>query len=556
MKNSITENIKTFIARSERFGIKDIENQKIWRSTQNIAKLCRISPKEAVIFSYAYFFTLTEESFRPKDISREISDDPFMVSEVIRILTDFEARGIITPESRTRVHRYYSISNDIIKQITNNENPFEGRDKKEKDFFQVADDLLEMILSRRNHFMSDNKYKCFDIFIADNIDFLIVKYLTDKQIARDEWPIFLYTFAYHYNGSPNVRLNDCIRNIYEGPRERYDISNKFREQKSDLFTNKLIEYAGGNFQSNGKIQITEDVMKTMLGEHFPIIKANMSKTDFSQGFVTPEQITERQLYYNDDEGEQIKVLSDLIAPEKLQTVQEQLKNEGYREGVCILLHGVPGTGKTESVLQIAKASNRPIMQVDMSSIRDKFVGESEKNVAEIFRKYNEVCSTSDVLPILLLNEADALLNKRIQVQRSTDQMNNTMQNILLEEMENFKGILFATTNLADNLDTAFERRFLFKICFKNPSLEARLAIWKHHFPELKKKELKTISEKYTFSGGKIENVVKKVKLNNILYGKKTKLSEIIQLCEDENSLSTDARPQMKKIGFMQTEKRA
>lgn len=96
------------------------------------------------------------------------------------------------------------------------------------------------------------------------------------------------------------------------------------------------------------------------------------------------------------------------------------------------------------------------MQVDMSQMRDKFVGESEKNVKAIFTRYRRLCQESDITPILLLNEADALLSVRLEkMTTSVDQMANTMQNIILQEMENLEGILIATTNLTNNLDGAF-----------------------------------------------------------------------------------------------------
>ena len=88
-------------------------------------------------------------------------------------------------------------------------------------------------------------------------------------------------------------------------------------------------------------------------------------------------------------------------------------------------------------------------------------GESEKIVKGIFTRYKRMCKRSSVKPILLFNEADAILSKRHNMDggRSTDQTENTIQNIILEEMEKLDGILIATTNLADNLDKAFERRF-------------------------------------------------------------------------------------------------
>ncbi len=102
----------------------------------------------------------------------------------------------------------------------------------------------------------------------------------------------------------------------------------------------------------------------------------------------------------------------------------------------------------------------------------------------IFSTYTKALKYFEQAPILLFNEADALLGRRIKVSHYSDQMNNTMQNILLQEMEDFKGILIATTNMQESLDPAFERRFLFKIKFGEPKIKARKEIWKQQFASL------------------------------------------------------------------------
>jgi SpoVK/Ycf46/Vps4 family AAA+-type ATPase len=173
------------------------------------------------------------------------------------------------------------------------------------------------------------------------------------------------------------------------------------------------------------------------------------------------------------------------------------------------------------------------MKVDFSQIKDKFVGESEKRLKAVFDRYAEFVKGNEITPILLLNEADALLSKRIHVTSSVDQMNNSMQNILLEEMENFEGILIATTNLIPNLDNAFERRFLYKIEFTQPDPEVRFHIWKCHFSEIEDIVLTEISEKFNFSGGQIENIARKAKMNELLFLRKVTIDELKEMCNAE-----------------------
>ena len=112
-----------------------------------------------------------------------------------------------------------------------------------------------------------------------------------------------------------------------------------------------------------------------------------------------------------------------------------------------------------------------------------WVGESEKNIKQIFDSYRQKVEEFKMTPILLFNEADAIISKRQEgAERAVDKMENTIQNIILQEMELLDGILIATTNLAQNMDKAFERRFLYKINFTKPTLEARISIWHEMIP--------------------------------------------------------------------------
>ena len=120
-----------------------------------------------------------------------------------------------------------------------------------------------------------------------------------------------------------------------------------------------------------------------------------------------------------------------------------------------------------------------------------------------------------------------------------------MQNIILEEMENFKGILIATTNLENNLDSAFERRFLYKVQFNKPTIEGKGQIWKLKLPSLNDEECIQLARAYDFSGGQIENIVRKVELNEVIHGELPNFKSIIEFCDTELITKTSRE----KIGF-------
>ena len=178
----------------------------------------------------------------------------------------------------------------------------------------------------------------------------------------------------------------------------------------------------------------------------------------------------------------------------------------------IIFYGPPGTGKTLTAHSLAKSLKKQILAFDCSKILSMYVGESEKNVRKIFDTYNDLAKKTKSEPILLLNEADQFLGARSSaITSSADQMHNQMQNIFLEQIENFKGMLIATTNLLENIDKAFSRRFNYKIEFKRPNKEQRLRLWQLMLPEeADYEEDFDIEElaKYNLTGGQINLIVK------------------------------------------------
>ena len=245
-------------------------------------------------------------------------------------------------------------------------------------------------------------------------------------------------------------------------------------------------------------------------------------------------IKEKSLFFNTSEQEQIDRLTSLLSTETLPSIQQRLEEQGMRKGFACLFYGAPGTGKTETVLQIARQTGRDLMQVDIAGLRDKWVGESEKNIKEVFARYRRLCQNSEVMPILFFNEADAIINKRTEnVEHSVDKMDNAMQNIILQEIEDLDGILIATTNLTSNLDKAFERRFLYKVEFHKPDTDVKTKIWRSMLKDISADDARQLASHFDFSGGQIENIARKRTVDYILSGKFASLDEIEGYCRAE-----------------------
>jgi SpoVK/Ycf46/Vps4 family AAA+-type ATPase len=228
-------------------------------------------------------------------------------------------------------------------------------------------------------------------------------------------------------------------------------------------------------------------------------------------------------------------------------VQERLKAKNMRTGFACLFYGKPGTGKTETVNMLARKTGRDIMLVDIAETKSCWFGESEKQIKQVFDRYRAFVKVNNPAPILLFNEADAVISKRKDAGAgNVAQTENAMQNIILQEMETLDGIMIATTNLTQNLDSAFERRFLYKIEFEKPSLEARTAIWQAQIPELSEADAQALAERFDFSGGQIENIARKRAVDSILDGGGLDLQTLTAYCRDETLNNADSG---KRIGF-------
>jgi|GEM_PF-1871433 SpoVK/Ycf46/Vps4 family AAA+-type ATPase len=178
--------------------------------------------------------------------------------------------------------------------------------------------------------------------------------------------------------------------------------------------------------------------------------------------------------------------------------------------IKILLYGLSGTGKTITAEALAGEAHAKLFKVDAANLVSSFVGESTKNVKKVFEEYYIYVKRNRSKVFFFINEADQLLSARGQVYQAADKEYNQMQNIFLEEIENFRGVLIATTNLIELFDVAWNRRFNIKIRFDIPKYETRLKIWKVHISEkmplAPDVDLARLAE-FELAGGSIANVV-------------------------------------------------
>ena len=418
--------------------------------------------------------------------------------------------------------------------------------KKEDDDIEFISYMADRYESRREEEMSARLIQReLRLYERAHMNLEVVKRVS-AEIENPLYRFFLYDIAHDVLSGDDSNLNATISDLYDGG-ERYSVATEMMEEKHELFQKGLIEFAKKGNLSEASITLSDKGRKLVLGEKAFLVEDSIN----DKNLIKTDSIKEKKLFYSPENQKEIDRLKAALQEEKLKGIQQRLKDDGLPVGVAVLLYGAPGTGKTESVMQIAKETGRSIVHVDISEAKSAWFGESEKRIKKIFTSYKNACEIAErkgeLMPILLFNEADALISKRkSDISGNCAQTENAIQNIILEELESLKGIFIATTNLASNMDSAFERRFLFKIKFENPSTEAKTSIWMNKLSWLDKESATEFAKEYDFSGGQIDNIVRKIAMNEVITGERPALSDIHDMCKCEKIDNPDGS---RRMGF-------
>lgn len=501
-----------------------------------------ISHEEAIALCCA--FNLNDFSdISPAQLCRYFDCRPLQVMELRTALNNLcEKELLCSFKSRMERTTHYVIPERVVEAVMQNKMP----EKKNYAGLSAEDWIKELeglftAVSDREMAQSRLKKSIMEL-IECNPQLQLVKYVKQLQLDEDQTVFLLATMCmFVCEGDDGVMshdiedfvdtdvLNCIVRAIRRG---------NYHLIKKGILENSCLD--GHVDPSSWKL--TDTAKQDWLCE----LELNFA-SDVKVGLKLPDSIAEKQLYFNLAVTKQVEQLKSLLMPERLSKVQERLTKHNMRKGFACIFYGGPGTGKTETVYQLAKATGRAIMQVDIPNMRSKWVGDTEKNIKATFDRYRDYCKKMPVQPILLFNEADAILGKRsTDTDNSVEKMENAMQNIILQEMETLDGIMIATTNLTGNLDSAFERRFLYKIEFPKPTPQESRHIWHAMLPELTDNDALTLAKKYNFSGGQIENIARKQLIHSILDDiDGVDLSAIQEACDNE----LINKRQGKAIGF-------
>ena len=481
------------------------------------------------------------------DLANHVGLSTLHLMKYLNDIDELAARGFVKRIVK-RNGESYSVRNDVINALRQDKT-YVVPNHRSITCVELFDVVAEIFNDENDYHYQQEQIMNL---LRENPQLPLTQAIKAYRLSDDD-TVLLMAFCHLYvdNEDDMIEMDD-INSLIANNRLVRSWHRQLAKEQHPLQQKKLISFSKMGPMVDSKFYCLSDEAKCMLlGEMGCTPKKKAKSSSLPKDFVSYKSVVAKQMFYTQGNESQVARLAELLEDEKFRGVCRRIKQRGMRTGFACLFYGAPGTGKTETVMQLARRTKRNVMVVDFSQIRSKWVGDSEKNIKGVFMRYRDFSAKMRRKPILLFNEADAVIGiRREEATYSVDKMENTMQNIILQEMEQFDGIMIATTNLVQNMDSAFERRFLYKIQFERPDARVRARLWQEMIPELDDEQCKKLGDEFDLSGGQIENVARKYAINSILNDIEPVdcLNELAGLCHEERI--NDTKSDRRHVGFV------
>lgn len=515
--------------------------QKADTALKFISKNLSLTKDESMMLAF-FFENSSSSRIWVSNVASMINVSNIRIISMMNIADGLIKKGYLTGRENKNEEKYYTVPTKVINCIRQNlpVTPVKMADLTEDEFFDRLNEIFEeddinqwdrsdMVRDLVKNNMHLPYCKVMDSYELCSQDFLLANVFANKLVNEDD---------------DNIGTGDWEDYLHMKSQVRRTLKS-LKDGTSPLIVKGVFEAKSDDGIRDPNYYHFTAAAKEAL---FPDMEFTSSSDKVDKKLTPHTTFAPKQLYYAPHVQSQIDRLAELLQPEQFKHVTERLSENGMRRGFACLFYGSPGTGKTETVNQLARRTGRDVLMVDVTQIKSCWVGESEQNIKALFDRYRKCVKEMPVAPILLFNEADAVLGIRQEgAQKAVDKMENSIQNIILQEMETLEGIMIATTNLTCNLDKAFERRFIYKIEFERPTLEAKQQIWKAMIPALSDEQARSLAKDYDLSGGQIENIARKRTVELILSGNEPTLDQMREYCSGE--ILNSKQEKRARIGF-------
>jgi AAA+ superfamily predicted ATPase len=453
-------------------------------------------------------------------------------------------RGLVAKAYYDEERFTYTIRRAVIKKILVGESIdlLSAREKSMIGFFEClfspmeaydAEEISQDILSEYvNLTFEDPYWKDLDEVTA----------IREMQLSSEQRILLCLVYFICINANNDViNLDELMVKLGYTSNQRRQITDDIFAAEHPFIKDELLQFkiAGGGFKSIHAMRLGKKSLE-LLGKKKQKIFAAEKGT-----VIKPVDIQEKKMLYNEKENETIQQIIQNLSDKQFHALMKRYVKNGMPDNLIVCLHGKPGTGKTETVYQIARRTNRSIYRVDIEQIKDMYVGESEKNLRKMFAEYKDLKEISSACPILLINECDSLIRKKVRENSSTDQMSNNMINLLLDEIERFSGILFCTTNSTSQFEEPFFRRLLFLLELHAPGPDIVAKLIKQKFAEydITSDLSNKIAHTYSLTGAQIDNIQRKLIATTSFENDTQSFEEIIlNLAKEEKHKNENSGP--------------
>ena len=509
------------------------KKQQLENNVQVLSSFLKTKPLETLLFVALYSVeSIKNNLVSVFDITQFINISGINFLPVRSCLTVLKQKGLIRPMETFPGNDGYRVTNAAERALLDNK-PFKVKKTQKTDRYKFCH-IISSLIEKRNQEDIDTE-ELFKSVLGEERANTHLKFIKEiqKLLSNVQDRTLFYEICDDFveGGTWHTLVDRTLSDIYDNKHDHFNVARSIMDKSHILQTTGLVELLAAKFLSEAEITLTEKGMHLFLEEDFDLFNSNGNS---DRRLITPDKIPARELFFSEELTSKLNFVKNSLEESSFVELQKRLEENSLPKGVAMLFHGLPGTGKTAAVDMLAKATGRSVYHVDIADSKTCWFGESEKLFKKIFTDYRYMCGREKRKPILLFNEADALFSKRRDVDSdSTAQTENALQNILLEEMETLDGILIATTNLCENFDAAFERRFLFKVKFGQPSTEAKKAIWKSKLSWLSDEECDKLATRYDLSGGEIDNIVRKTFMEQVTSGVRPSLETIEDWCRNE-----------------------
>lgn len=557
-ENQVIQAIDTIYRKSNKSQFSDQLQKAVLKESQIVGQYLGIeSSTQVILWSIIFSMSIQKNStIDVDDFSVYLNISVLRAFSYSKDLDELVKRKLLRRQKPHRRRRgneclnYLSlyVPNEIPYNLVNGL-PLPKKRTSNLTYFELLDSCIELFQNRDDGFLElEQLCNEIDNLLNENKNLPFVKQILNFRLPSVEKVIILVLCQQFVEGYTSVELVRLLKTLYSETQQQINSRKEWINGKTKLQQLNIVDLdSESSFKSDKSIQLTPKGQMVFGEDRHLFVEPDGSK---NKNLIPCSSIKEKHLFFNDKEHKQVDKLTELLIKGNHELLVCRLKELGYNSGLTILLHGHPGTGKTELINQVARLTGRDIYRVDISECKSKWFGESQKRVKSIFDTYKkQLESSGKISPILLFNELDGIFGQRKTLgSSSVDQEENAIQTVLLQELESFplNGILMASTNLPKNLDKAFDRRFLYKIHFEKPNFETSFLIWKDKLPFISENQIKSLVSRYSFTGGQIENLKKKIDIE-LLFGRTINHDLIEVYCNEE---SLDKPTSQKRIGYL------